>query len=287
MIYIYQGMEDVVSKQTNLTRHGKSQFKVNLDLIRSDMDRLVKYYDRSNNKYESDNIAGILDYLENFELSLLGSKTKLSFEYDELDILKSKPMNLMYFEEYNIRMCDYLVAEDGNFVRVDFPDLRNLLAFEMGKEDLGFSFERLESELSELNPLEPHSINKLKSIWEEEIGKELYREVMVMAAEDSHYYNVEEKSLCDYLQQLTFKGNKYCDALDYSCRRVMSIIAGSLMRELSSGTKYKLCEVTSSGITLYSTEKCGTKVVENELRKPILVNSVGRKFELSGIVTVY
>lgn len=287
MINIYQGMDDVVNKQTNLTRHGKSQFKINTELIKADRERLNKYMERTGNKHNKINIMRILNYLDMFERSLLGNKLKLNFSYNKEELLVTTPVNLMNFEDYNVRMCDYLVAEDGEFVRVDFEDIRNILAFELGKEDLGFSFERLESELADLNVVTPHEIDRLKEVWETEIGKRVYEEVMVMAAEESCYYNKAKDEIYDYLQHKKFDGNKYYEALDYSCRRVMTVIAGSLMSTLSNGIRYKLCEVTSQGITLYSVDRESTKYIEKELKKSIIVTCVGRKFLVNGNVTVY
>lgn len=278
MIKIYQGKECLQGREKKLTRHGKVSFKVNRELIDMDITSLENSISKSKNKVSNENMKRIIEYLEKFKNRLnRNDKISLSWQYVD-DILVSSPIDIMDFGLYGVRMCDYFVIDDGAFIRVTFEDIKDIIAFELMHEDLGYDFKRIENDLGDIGPIHTNDIKVLKELWENEC--EPYKDSLYMAIDGSSYVDESEDVIYDYTQRYKYKKDKYYEVVEKSCRRVMTQLLDSLLYTVSVGIKYKICDVNRDSFTLYIEDKNHINGMRAELNKSVCIQCVGRRFEV-------
>lgn len=276
MISVYQGMVEAIDREKNLTRHGKSTLKIDVDLVLKDIKSLENSISTCRNKISVANMKNIIEYLNKL-LSTLdrNNNLKLSFSHNN-EILISKPVNMEHFEQYGVRMRDYVILGNGSFVSVEYPYIRDIIAFELMHIDLGYDMDRIENDLGDLGIIYSYPIDRLLSLWEGEC--EPYKDSLVMAVGDSDYVDTHENVIYDYFQKYKYDKKKYYTVVEESCKRVVTSIIDRLLRRVSIGLKYRICEVTNNGFTLYALDNVNSII--DELSDTICIQCVGRKFEV-------
>lgn len=278
MIKIYQGKECLQGREKKLTRHGKASFKVNTELIDMDIESLKKSIRKGRNKISNDNMRNIINYLEKFKGKLnRNNKITISWEYKD-DILVSKPMDLLDFGLYDVRMCNYFVVDSGAFIRVTFEEIKDIVAFELMHRDLGYDFKRIENDLGDVGPIHTSDVDKLYELWTDECSP--YKDSLYLAIEDSGYVDKSSNVIYDYTQKYKYPKDKYYEVVEMSCRRVMTQLMDSLLYNVSVGISYKICDVTRDSFTLYVEDEKHWKGVQKELDKSVSIQCVGRRFEV-------
>lgn len=278
MIKLYQGKDSIQGRERKLTRHGKLTLKVNTELIDMDINSLSKSLNKSKNAANIANIKGIIEYLTKFKGKLnRNNKITLTWEYKD-DILTCKPIDILDFGVYGVRMSDYFVLEKGAFVRVEYKDIKDIVAFELMKDDLGFDFKRIENDLGDIGPIHINSMDKLYELWADECKP--YEDSLYLKVENSNYIDRGNNVILDYSQKYEYKIDKYYEVVEESCRRVMTQLLDSLLYDVSAGISYKICDVTRDGFTIYVEDEKHWSGLKKDLCKSVCIQCVGRKFEV-------
>lgn len=149
----------------------------------------------------------------------------------DVDHIASYPVLFLEEKNIGIRVSDAIVT-DGNtkIVSIKIKDLLNLIAFEYGREQIGFNMEILESRLKNIGITGLHSVEELRS----DISSidSCYRDVkglVVVCSEycDNNgnlqgYFNVNSYGICSQ--------STYDYAISRTCNIVSSIVALKTVR---------------------------------------------------------
>jgi hypothetical protein len=278
MIKIYQGKECIDSRERKLTRHGKSLVSVDRELIDVDIESLKKSIDKCSNKKSIDNMTGIINYLEKFKGRLnRNDKLRLDWEYQD-DILVSKPINILDFGKYNIRMSNYFVVGTGTAIRVTFPQIKDIIAFEIMHNDLDFDFKRIENDFGDIGPIYTYPVSKLYDLLGTECSP--YEDSLYMRVDNSPYTDKDNGVIYDYSQRYSYPMENYYQVVEQSCLRVMTQLMDSLIYNVSSGISYKIWDLTRDGFTFYIEDANHWSGMRDELNQSVSVQCVGRRFEI-------
>jgi len=172
----------------------------------------------------------------------------------------------------------YFNYEDKQLIKIEYPEMLDLIALELSYRDLGETKESIEY------------LFRSKKIIGSSFCRDIYEQIQNTYKDckhtriyDSPYIIHEDRQIADYFKvDVSNLGSTYQNVVRKSCRRAMSLIAESIQKEINTANKseYNLISVADEYL-LFSVRKSEVGDIERDLNINIFVRAFGRKIELS------
>ena len=266
-----------------LTKYGNAQFKFNIQAINDDVERLKGLAEQKKNKTYVKNCWKIIDYLTRLQRAAGKGDVSIVYRYDGR-FIKSIPIEIRKFRDFNIQTTDYIYIMDKSIVTLDYSKLMDGIAMDIGYIDLGYDREKIESILGEVGIVASYDYSNLGELIEEDNYRELYN----LRIDDSDYLLPDKKHINDYFGEMMNDRVSYIETLDSSSRKAMSIVVSDVLTEaLNNRYEVQLVGVYEDSLVLMVPNGLNVKEVANKLAKTEVVRLFGRKFSFSPTVQIY
>ena len=123
MIQIKQNNYDLNGLSNLIQKHNTSNFSINTMLIDEDIKKLKYMTKNAKNKSDLSNMNIIIRYLEKFKSKVSEDGIfQISWNYEKWRI-KSYPLDINHFKEYNIKATDYIEVGKEKLVKFDYGNV--------------------------------------------------------------------------------------------------------------------------------------------------------------------
>jgi len=267
-----------------LSRYGKVQVGLNPQAITDDIERLKIKADNSKNKIYVKNCWRLVDYLKKLNRVATQNDTiNLEFKYNGKFIV-SDPIEVRKLDGFNVQTTDYFDLMGKYVMTLDYSNLINGLALELGYYDLGYSTDEIEEKLADIGIVATYDSKDLGDLLEDS----LYRTLYGLRIEDSSYLAPDGKSVYDYYGEKVTDRISYIGMLDSTARKTMAIITADVLTEaLNNKYNVELAGVYEDSLVLLIPSECNTEEVSSKLGQPEVARLFGRKFLFEPAITIY
>lgn len=271
-----------------LPKYGNTDIQLNVDNIRSDIQRLDT--ELSNLKLNKlvDGVKKVkeLEYAIEF-LNRLIDKTEdgvLSLGWNVTDnVIKSYPIELIDIPNLKIHSTDYIKLDKEKIVFLDYKQLVDIIAFEIMHRDLGEDHKSIESLLTDIGIVGIRDCDILTNYFKED----MYRVSKFLRVSDSPYLIPGTKYILDYFGKKEFKATTYEEVVFYSAKEALSLVVESMLKKCKENSiEIKLCSITDLGIYLIVNGNIKDSLWEI-IKENVYVRAFGRNFEVKPSITIY
>lgn len=286
MITIQQDYE-IRELHNLLLRYGNTKINLNKRAIQEDIDRLndeiqeIKTSNSINKKLNKKNISNIIDYLKVLSRKSDENMVEITWTVHN-NIIKSSPIEMINIPEYNVFSTDYINLDSEIMIHLDYTELSDIIAFEMMHRDLGETHETMEEKLKDVGII---AINDSSVITKHFTDNSIFELSKSLLISDSPYIVHGRNRIVDYFGRSEFKLNRYKDVVSHSCKSVMALIVEYILNKcVSNGVKFKLCNISDTGIYIIVNSY---KELENQLYENIYIRTFGRKLEVVPKIQIF
>ena len=281
MISIQQDMIELDGLESIIHKNSDATIGIDESALEADIKSLEDKINNSLSKIDKKNAKDVLSYLEKIKSRVHESKVEIIWSLDK-STLKSYPIQLTSIPAYNIEMTDYVSITDGHLVRFDYTDVLNIIAVDMAYRDLGETRDSIEELLDEIGITGVYPASSILNSFESNI----FDICKTLIVDDSPYRIKDLRLTQEYFGKETFKSKYYADAIEYSAKHAMAIIANSILAKLVAGKiKFSLCSVSTSGVYVIIHGE-NTDIIE-KIKESAVVRAFGRRFEVHPRITVF
>lgn len=279
MIQLKQNQYNFGNIQNILQKYGMTELKIDSSLIEDDILRMKRMINNAKNKSDEKNIKNIIKYLDTLKSKINeDEKYEITWILDKFTI-KGYPINIKNINEYGIRPCEYVELENKQrFIRIDYSNVFQCIAFEMMYKDFGYSFDEIEEELKDIGISVINPIDRIQKYLDENALK--YSKVLRIG--DSSYASDDGKLAWDYFysawnEKKQFTGGNYKDPVNRSIDIAIVIITKSILNNfIAKHIDFKICSLGEDGLyfIVEGNDEDIAGCIEN-----CTVRAFGRKFE--------
>lgn len=274
--------QDNIIDDNELSKRLKSaSLEVRLDRESIEED-IIKYRKREKevrNKIAKANYKNIRMYLT--QLRELSKRDSVELEYS----LKNKeiistPIRTEKFGLFNVQFTDYVKAEDGVLITVDYSRVLDLMAMELAYRDWGYTQVELEKMLEVDSIITINNTDKL-----EFIEKNAFEKTCGMLIEDTPY--TYGGKILDYYGEEVNDCRGYSCTLNRSANKTMAWLVCQELRKFNTEElEAKLVAVYYNSIIFRCKKEDMKKVVE-QIEEEVIIRVFGRKYSIKPDVKTF
>lgn len=274
------------SKSINklLNTYGKSQVGLNPQAIADDINRLNEEASNSKNKIFKKNCSRLVNYLEGvYNIAVNKGTINLEFKHDGKYIV-SNPIEVRKFKYFNIQTVDYFNITNKSVIVLDYSELMNGLALEMGYIDLGYGLGDIEEKLGDVGIVATYAASNLGELLEDNLYYSLYD----LRIGDSPYIAPDKRCAYDYFGEKVSDSISYIGMLDSSSRKIMSLVTYDILtKAFNHKLNIELAAVYEDSLVLLVSKEFNAEDISNKLANAVVIRLFGRKFSFKPTITVY
>ena len=268
------------------------QIKMNIDMVKSDIDRLKRQIGIAHNKIDDLNIKSLIKYLE-LLLRYIDKETgtlELGWHLDYDNLPKAYPISFINEPIYKIDISNYIeLSSNQKLISINFKPMAELIAYEYMYRDLGEDLGSIEELLSDTNLVGTQGSNKLLDKFRED-GDDIYNLSKTMMIDDCPFIATRDREIHDYFNTKTFKLTKkscYKEVVQYSCKYATSIIATNILKKcINKNIEYILIGIDDTSINLIINNYSSNIDLKKDILEPVSVQIFGRRFVVEPTINI-
>lgn len=267
-----------------LKRYGRARYQIDKGMLQADIDKLAgllagKARMPANNRK---NCLSTLKHLEHMK-KLLDSDNSLTLTFKAKTNnggyggcrVVSEPFDMVKVAEFKVQTTDYILLEYESIVTLDFKQALNCLAFELGSDDIGYSWEDCEKLFSRFGIIQNNQACDLDFIDSDEYQKGKNMRI------GSSPYQMDGCTMGDYFGNAVGQSKVYYDAMVSTARTTGCIVLNSLLGKMNKAklTGVRVAAVYEDSI-LMTVNNEYTNTVKELMSESLVVTVKGRRFEV-------
>lgn len=261
---------------SKLTKLGYRRLEVDIDRIESDI-KIVQSMLKGAQRQRKAKLEEIITSMKNLCNNSRFNTIPLLW-YCNNGLVYSYPGEFRNFEDEGINFIEYVKKPNNTtFLRIQYKQLINIIAFEMMYQDMGYTHRQMEEHLDSAGIITQNQADLLLNVFS---GEEPYELSKVFKVQKSGYYVDEDDIMYDYFQTSRFETNCYARPVEYSCRHALAIILDELLVQLKDNdVAFTLCAIDDKSITFLTDQSDeAIKKFTSIATEPVTVRAFGRQF---------
>lgn len=259
--------------------------KINLQLLNDDIDRLKKMIDKTKSPVMLKNIKMTIKYLEGIRKK--ANKSTISLDWTVINNkVVARPFEMRKIDMLDINTTDYVVLDDKTLVNIDYSDVINAIALELGHRDFCLDSSDIEKRLKDISIISVNDINILKErgILEDDMAVAL----MSSRIEDTPYRSDDTNERYDYFGNNVGEGTDYRDMIESSINCAMQKLVYNTFNTASQiGIDIYVCGVYENSMA-FIMDNDKVEALKNKLENDkVTIRVFGRKFEVTPKIVAY